>query len=340
MIRLQDTDERVRAAQYAVRGPIVARAMELVAAGRPVVFCNIGNPQAVGQRPLTWFRQVLALCEWPALIERAPAGLFPEDVVATARRVLAGSEHGLGAYSESKGLRLVREAVAELITARDGIAADPDTIYLTDGASKAVQAVLRLLVAGPGDGVMIPIPQYPLYSATLTLYGAAAIPYHLAEADHWQLDRDDLEEALARARGQGITPRAICVINPGNPTGSVLSAATLRLVLDVARRHGLAILADEVYQENLHADGARFVSFAQVLAAAGESDVSLFSFHSVSKGILGECGHRGGYVECRNVPADVLALLTKLQSIALCANLPGQVATYLMVRPPRPGDPS
>ncbi len=340
MIRHEDIGRAVREAEYAVRGPIVARAQELERQGRKIIYCNIGNPQSLGQRPLTWVRQVLALAEYPALLDRAPAGLFPADVLDAARRVLAGSQHGLGAYTESKGLRFVREAVAEFVRARDGIAVDPEAIFLTDGASKGVQSVLRLLIDDARDGVMIPIPQYPLYSATITLYGGTQVPYHLLESAEWKLSRDVLDRALAGAKAKGIRTRAVCVINPGNPTGSVLDEKSVEMVLDFARANGLSVLADEVYQDNVWLSGARFSSFASVLERRGIRDVSLFSFHSVSKGFLGECGHRGGYLECRNVPRDVMDEITKLQSISLCANSVGQVATYLLVHPPRPGDPS
>lgn len=340
MIRHEDIGRMVREAEYAVRGPIVARAQELERQGRKIIYCNIGNPQSLGQRPLTWVRQVIALAEYPELLDRAPSGLFPEDAIAMARRVLAATQHGLGAYTESKGYRFVREAVAEFIHGRDGIRADPDAIFLTDGASKGVQAVLRLLVADERDGIMIPIPQYPLYSATITLYGGVSIGYHLVESAQWKLSREVLEEAHAGARKRGVRPRAICVINPGNPTGAVLDEKNVEMVLDFAREHGMSVLADEVYQDNVWLQGGRFFSFAGVLARKGLEDLSLFSFHSVSKGYLGECGHRGGYLECRNVPADVMDEITKLQSISLCANSVGQIATYLLVRPPRPGDPS
>jgi aspartate/methionine/tyrosine aminotransferase len=120
----------------------------------------------------------------------------------------------------------------------------------------------------------------------------------------------------------------------------VLEEANVETVLEFARARGLSVLADEVYQDNVWLPGDRFVSFASVLERRGMKDVSLFSFHSVSKGFLGECGHRGGYLECRNVPGPVMDEITKLQSISLCANSVGQIATYLLVRPPRPGDPS
>jgi alanine transaminase len=338
-ITLQEVGKAVRETQYAVRGPIVARAQELERAGREIIYCNIGNPQSLEQRPVTWFRQVLALCEWPALADLAPAA-FPSDVVATAKNLLAGTEHGVGAYSESKGVRFVREAVARFIQARDGIPADPEAIFLTDGASKGVQSVLRILVSGPKDGIMIPIPQYPLYSATITLYEGRQVPYYLDEAHDWRLDRKLLEESIAKAKADGITVRAICVINPGNPTGAVLDADNVAMIVDFARAHGLSILADEVYQENVYLPSDRFTSFASVVEKKGAKDVSLFSFHSCSKGYLGECGHRGGYLEVRNVPGDVQDEITKLQSVALCANVPGQLATYCLVQPPRPGDES
>ena len=120
----------------------------------------------------------------------------------------------------------------------------------------------------------------------------------------------------------------------------MLDASNVEMVLDFARRHSLSVLADEVYQENLYREGDRFVSFASVLERRAIRDVPLWSFHSVSKGFLGECGHRGGYLECRNVPPDVMGEVEKLQSVALCANSAGQLVTWIMVRPPRPGDPS
>ena len=187
---------------------------------------------------------------------------------------------------------------------------------------------------------MIPIPQYPLYSATLTLLGCRQVGYFLDESQDWKLSRRMLDESCDAAAAAGIRVKGICVINPGNPTGAVLDEANIGMIIGFARERGLAILADEVYQENIYLRGDRFLSFAKVLTGMGEREVSLFSFHSCSKGFLGECGQRGGYMELRNIPADVVAEVTKLQSVALCANLTGQVATYCMVRPPKPGEPS
>ncbi len=338
-IRLTDLGKAVLETEYAVRGPIVARAGELEKQGREIIYCNIGNPQSLGQPALTWNRQILALCEYPALMELAP-GTFPADAIETAKAILAGTKHGLGAYSESRGVRFIREAVAEFILERDHIGVDPDAIFLTDGASKGVQTILRLLISGPQDGIMVPIPQYPLYSATITLYEGRMVPYFLDEANGWKLSRTMLEEAMDQAKAQGTQVKAICVINPGNPTGAVLDEANIAMIIDFAKAHGLSILADEVYQENIYLAGDEFTSFAKVLHQVEAKDVSLFSFHSCSKGFLGECGVRGGYFEYRNVPEDVAAQILKLQSVSLCANLPGQTATFAMVRPPKPGMPS
>ncbi len=338
-VHLKDLGRAVLETEYAVRGPIVARAQELEKQGREIIYCNIGNPQSLGQKPLTWNRQILALCEYPELMASA-AGAFPVDVIETARAILAGTKHGLGAYSESRGVRFIREAVAEFILERDHMRVDPDAIFLTDGASKGVQTILRLLIAGPQDGIMIPIPQYPLYSATITLYEGRMVPYYLDEAQGWKLNRAMLEQSLVEAKAQGTRVKAICVINPGNPTGAVLDEDNIGMILDFAQAHGLAVLADEVYQENIYLAGDSFTSFAKMLHQKDLRDVSLFSFHSCSKGFLGECGVRGGYFEYRNVPEEVAAQILKLQSVSLCANLAGQVATYAMVRPPKPGMPS
>ena len=338
-IQLKEIAKAVLETEYAVRGPIVARAQELERQGQEIIYCNIGNPQALEQRPLTYLRQVLALCQYPDLMHRA-GDLFPPDVIETAGRILKGTRYGLGAYSESKGVRFIREAVAEFIRERDAIEADPEAIYLTDGASKGVQTALRMLISGPQDGIMIPIPQYPLYSATITLYEGKQVGYYLDEGHDWKLSQSMLAESLQEARRYGVRVKAICALNPGNPTGSVLDRDNIEMLIDFAKTHDLAILADEVYQENVYLQGDRFVSFARVMTETGEADVSLFSFHSCSKGFLGECGQRGGYMEVRNVPADVVAQITKLQSVSLCANLTGQVATYCMVRPPKPGESS
>jgi alanine transaminase len=341
MVTRNVLNESLLAAEYAVRGPIVQRAQELEASGKKVIYCNIGNPQALKQKPLSYIRQVLSLLENPDLLQNPAVAIkIPADLVGRAKEILRLHPHGTGAYSQSTGIPFIRQAVADFIARRDGIQASKEHIILTDGASKGAQAVLKALLKNPRDGVMIPIPQYPLYSATLTLYGGKQIGYYLDETTGWQLNEHVLTESIEKARAEGVHPVCIVVINPGNPTGAVLSRENIEMIVHFAGRHGLSILADEVYQENVYASHVKFHSFARVMHDLAERETSLFTLHSISKGFLGECGHRGGYLELRNVPEDVLQEFVKLQSISLCANLVGQFATYLMVAPPRPGDES
>jgi aspartate/methionine/tyrosine aminotransferase len=234
----------------------------------------------------------------------------------------------------------VRQAIAKFIEERDGIPADENQILLTDGASKGVHAVLTALLTKPSDGFMIPIPQYPLYSATITLLGGSLIGYYLDESSSWQLSEKILSESIEQAKSEGINPVALVVINPGNPTGAVLSYDNIAMIINFAKKHNLSIMADEVYQNNIYAEGDEFYSFAKVMHRLKENSIPLFSFHSVSKGYMGECGHRGGYLEVRNVPGDVMNQFIKLQSISLCSNTVGQLVTYLVVTPPEKGDAS
>jgi alanine transaminase len=341
MIRFDTLNPHLLKAEYAVRGPIVIRAQQLEEQGHRIIYCNIGNTQALKQKPLSYIRQTLSLLEYAELLNK-PDVLkhYPKDIVDRARMILQKHPHGTGAYSQSAGIPFIRKAVADFISRRDGIPASRDHVILTDGASKGVQAAILAMLKNPNDGFMIPIPQYPLYSATISLYGGSQIGYYLDESTNWQLNESELEDSIVEARQNGIHPVAIAVINPGNPTGSVLTYENIQMVIRFAKRHALSIIADEVYQENVYAQESKFYSFARVMHDMNERDVTLFTFHSVSKGFLGECGHRGGYMELRNMPDDVLAQMIKQQSISLCANVSGQINTYLMVAPPQPGDES
>ncbi len=341
MITVKDLNPKLLKAEYAVRGPIVIRAQELEKAGKKIIYCNIGNPQALKQKPLTYIRQVLSLMEYPELLNNPEAlKLFPKDIVERAKKLHHMMPHGTGAYTQSAGTPFIKQAVADFIKRRDGIPTDPNHIILTDGASKGVQAVITALMKNTNDGFMIPIPQYPLYSATIDLYGATKVGYYLDEKNSWQLNEMILTESIAEAKEKGINPVAITVINPGNPTGAVLSFENIVMILNFAKKHNLAIMADEVYQDNVYAKDAVFHSFAKVMHQIEGTTIPLFSFHSVSKGYMGECGHRGGYLELRNIPEDVMTQFIKLQSISLCSNTVGQLVTYLVVTPPQKGDES
>lgn len=340
MLNYINLSQRLIDADYAVRGRIVIRAQELEKQGKKITYCNIGNPHTFAQKPMTYVREVLSLLEFPNLLKQDITSLFHSDSIERAKSILKALPEGVGAYSASAGVEFARVAVAEFISKRDNIPADSERIILTDGASKAAQSVITAIIKNPTDGLMLPVPQYPMYSATLTLVGGQSIGYYLDEANHWQLNEESLLDSYNTAKMNKLNPVAITVINPGNPTGAVLSYDNIKMIINFARKHNLSILADEVYQENIYSKTAKFHSFAKVMHEMQVTDVTLFSFHSMSKGYYGECGHRSGYLEVRNVPDDVFAQFVKLQSINLCANLAGQIACYLMVSPPEPGDAS
>jgi alanine transaminase len=348
----------VRQTQYAVRGTVVIRAgehEEALARGekRPfssVVYCNIGNPQQLGQAPMTFVRQVLAACDYPALLSSSGGGVFPADVVARASKYLSRIPGGTGAYSHSQGVPVVREEVAGFLRARDGVNAFEKDIFLTDGASPAVQLLMRSMLRAASDTVLIPIPQYPLYTASIALFGGTAEGYYLDEDKGWATTIAELSRAYDRAHEHRREPRAVAVINPGNPTGGVLSREAVAAVAHFCADRHLVLMADEVYQENVWAAGAKFHSFKKVAAEEGlidpndasgtKSRLQLASFHSVSKGFLGECGRRGGYVELVGFDESARAELYKVASISLCSNIAGQLTVGLMVNPPKPGDHS
>ena len=255
-----------------------------------VVECNIGNPQALGQKPVTFVRQVLSLLDYPQVrvrehvpenvpvslslslsaarsttplpppqLVRDPslaakaAGLFPADAIARAKTLLEKIPGGTGAYSESQGALYVRQAVAKFIGERDGIApgapesVDPDDVFLTDGASEAVKLALQVCLRTPDDCILLPIPQYPLYSGSINLFGGHLEGYYLEEdGGEWALHPDEVRRAARAARAKGLSPTALVVINPGNPTGNTLSKRNLVDVVRVCAEEKLVLLADEV----------------------------------------------------------------------------------------------
>ncbi|KAF5945152.1 hypothetical protein HYC85_015380 [Camellia sinensis] len=338
----ESLNENVKKVQYAVRGELYLRASELQKEGKKIIFTNVGNPHALGQKPLTFPRQVVALCQAPFLLDDPNVGLvFPVDAIARAKHYLSLTSGGLGAYSDSRGLPGVRKEVAEFIERRDGYRSDPELIFLTDGASKGVMQILNTIIRGEQDGILVPVPQYPLYSAAISLFGGSLVPYYLEETANWGLDINNLRESVVQARFKGITVRAMVIINPGNPTGQCLSEANLKEILRFCYQENLVLLGDEVYQQNIYQDERPFISARKVLLDMGppiSKAVQLVSFHTVSKGYWGECGQRGGYFEMTNIPPQTVDEIYKVASISLSPNVPGQIFLGLMVNPPKPGD--
>jgi alanine transaminase len=337
--------------EYAVRGPIVVRAAQIekeLKSGvekpfKEVIRANIGDAHAMGQQPITFLRQVVALCTFPQVLMKSAD--FPEDAKERARRILAGCKGGsVGAYSDSSGVEVIRRDIADYITKRDGIPADFNNVFMSTGASDAIKSILKLLMTGDNGtpaGVMIPIPQYPLYTATLAEYGATPIPYYLDEEHAWGLDIEELKRSIDAARSK-CEPRVLVVINPGNPTGQVLSRQNIEDIIKFAHREHLFLMADEVYQHNIYAAGSQFHSFKKVMTELGEpySKMELASFMSTSKGYMGECGYRGGYCEVINLDPDVKVQLLKSISAKLCPSVSGQAAMECVVNPPTKGETS
>ena len=368
-LNVENINQHVRSAQYAVRGELAVRAEAYRARlkksqGPPtppsdseseaplpfdtVISANIGNPQQLDQKPITFFRQVLSLLEYPPLLEN-PSVLtehlkYESDVIERAKWLLS-EVRSVGAYSQSQGAPGIRKSVADFIGRRDGHPSDPDSIFLSAGASSGVNTLLNVICSKPETGILVPIPQYPLYTATLSVLNARCVPYYLDESQAWGTDISAIRTAYDKAKAEGTDVRAIVVINPGNPTGASLSKDDVKAVLDLAAEEKLVVMGDEVYQTNVFI--GEFTSFKKRLRdlqkgfPGGKYDnVELASLNSISKGMVGECGHRGGYFELIGFDPEVAAQIYKFISIMLCPPVIGQCLVEMQSNPPREGDPS
>jgi len=355
-LNINNINPHVKEAKYAVRGELAVRSeayrakLAKGATDLPfdkIISANIGNPQQLGQKPITFFRQVLSLLEYPALLEHEDVLLnqlgYKSDVIERARWLLK-TVGSVGAYSASAGAVGIKDSVARFIEERDGHPADPKDIYLSAGASSGVNTLLHIICASPNTGVLVPIPQYPLYTATLSVLDAKCVPYYLDESKGWGTDLEAIKTAHKKAVAEGTDVRAIVIINPGNPTGASLAEEDIKAVIDFAAQEKLVVMADEVYQTNVFI--GKFHSFKGVLRNMQKVDpekykyIELASLHSVSKGMVGECGHRGGYFELVGFDPEVVEQIYKFVSISLCAPVIGQCLVELMVNPPKPGQPS
>lgn len=346
----KDLNQLTLEAKYAVRGKIPIRADELRSKLEQdplsltfdrIISANIGNPQQLDQKPLTWYRQVLSILQYPKLLETD--NLFPADVISRAKAILQ-SVGSVGAYSHSQGDPLIRKSVAEFISKRDGFHSNPENIFLTGGASAAVTYLLDILSTSEKSGFLIPIPQYPLYTATISLNNAVPIGYYLDENNNWATDPAAIRDLIKENKEKGIEIKALVVINPGNPTGAILERSDIEELINIASEHGIVLIADEVYQSNVFE--REFISVRKVLYELREANPELYknvqvaSLHSTSKGVSGECGQRGGYMELVGFTQEVKDVVFKLASINLCSVVSGQALVELMINPPKEGEPS
>ncbi|KAF7665940.1 hypothetical protein LDENG_00127390 [Lucifuga dentata] len=204
---------------------------------------------------------------------------------------------------------------------------------------KKEQNIVSLLVnrkSSPRTGVVVPVPSCSITNKAMLGLGAAIMPYYLNEEQGWELEIDELHRARESAKGV-CNLVALYVTNPGNSAGNVQSRKSVEEVIQFVSEKKLFPLADEVYQESVYGERCEFVSYKRVLAEMGppHSDtVELASFHSASKGIMGECGLRGGYVELVNLDPTVMKYTYILFSKDRCASVPDQIALDLMANSP------
>lgn len=271
---------------YDIRGPIMDAAKQMEEDGQKIIKLNIGN---------------LAVFGFDA----------PEEIQQDMIRNLPNS----AGYSDSKGVFAARKAVMHE-TQKQGIAGVTlDDIYLGNGASELIAMSTNALL-DDGDELLLPAPDYPLWTASTSLSGGTPVHYLCDEANGWMPNLDDI-----RAK---ITPRTkgIVVINPNNPTGALYSDELLKSIVAIAREHGLVIFADEVYDKVLY-DGVKHTAIASL-----STDVLTLTFNSLSKSYR-SCGYRAGWVVVsgdKRAAQDYIEGLNMLSNMRLCANVPGQWA--------------
>ncbi|MEO7078604.1 pyridoxal phosphate-dependent aminotransferase [Rhodococcus sp. BP22] len=272
---------------YEIRGPVHAHAARLEAEGHRILKLNIGNP--------------------------APFGFEAPDVIV--RDMIAALPYAQG-YSESKGILSARRAIVTRYELEPGFPElDVDDIYLGNGVSELITMTMQALL-DDGDEVLIPAPDYPLWTAMTTLAGGKAVHYICDEENEWNPDLADIESK--------ITPKtvALLVINPNNPTGAVYSKEILQGIVELARKHQLLLLADEIYDRILY-DDAEHTSLASLAP-----DLLCLTYNGLSKAYR-VAGYRAGWLAITGPKAHAAGFLEGIDLLAstrLCPNVPAQHA--------------
>ena len=271
---------------YDIRGPIMDRAKQMEDEGQHLIKLNIGNLASFGFDA-------------------------PEEIQLDMIRNLPNS----AGYSDSKGIFAARKAVMHYTQAQGVRGVTLEDVYLGNGASDLIAMATNALL-DDGDELLLPAPDYPLWTAVASLSGGTPVHYVCDEAKGWIPDLHDI-----RAK---ITPRTkgIVVINPNNPTGALYPDHVLQEIIAIAREHGLVILADEVYDKVLY-DGVKHTAMASL-----STDVLTLTFNSLSKSYRA-CGYRAGWLVVsgdKNAARDYIEGLNMLANMRLCANVPGQWA--------------
>jgi alanine-synthesizing transaminase len=277
---------RLADVRYDIRGPVLRRARELEAQGHEIIKLNIGNP--------------------------APFGLFTPDAVLEHVTTAVAASQG---YSDARGILEAREAVQRYYGRRGVGGVTVDNVYLGNGVSELIVMSLQALL-NPGDEVLVPSPDYPLWTGAVSLCGGRAVHYRCAEDLDWNPDVEHVASL--------VTPRtrALVIINPNNPTGAVYSRETLEGLLEIARRHNLLVLADEIYDQIVY-DGA-----IHHHVAALAPDLPILTLSGMSKNYR-LAGFRSGWLVVtgpRQPVAEYLEGLELLGNMRMCPNVPAQHA--------------
>ncbi len=285
-MRLITQSSKLRGVRYDVRGPILQEAERLEREGHEILKLNIGNP--------------------------APFGFeAPPEIVEALRAALPSAQ----GYSDSRGILPAREAVARSYSEEGVMGVGPDDVLIGNGVSEMISLVLQALV-DDGDEILVPAPDYPLWTAQVTLSGGRAVHYPCDETNGWMPDLAGIE-SLVTSRTKGIV-----LINPNNPTGAVYSAELVRGFAALAERHGLVLMADEIYERILY-DGA-----VHEHAALHVHGTLCLTFSGLSKAQR-VAGYRAGWVAAsgdRSRARDFLEGLSLLANMRMCANVPAQHA--------------
>ena len=276
--------DRLEHVLYDVRGPVVDEAARMEERGMKILKLNIGNP--------------------------APFGFTaPEEVIQDMRDNIVHSQ----GYSESRGIFAARKAVMQYAQIKNIPNVTMKDVYTGNGASELIQLSLNALL-NTGDEVLIPSPDYPLWTACTNLAGGKAVHYICDEGSDWYPDPADIESKVTSKT------KAIVIINPNNPTGALYPKELLEKIVDIARRHELIIFSDEIY-DRLVMDGEKHISTASLAP-----DLFCVTFSGLSKSHMA-CGFRVGWMILsgnKAIGKDYIAGIDMLSNMRLCSNVPGQ----------------
>ena len=271
---------------YDIRGPVLDKARQMEEEGQRIIKLNLGNIAAFGLMP-------------------------PDEIVQDMIRSLPDA----AGYTDSKGLFAPRKAVMHYTQEKSIAGVAVDDVYLGNGASELIAMSMNALL-NSGDEVLIPAPDYPLYTGVVSLSGGTPVHYLCDEGAGWLPDLADIEAKVTR------NTKALVVINPNNPTGAIYPVELLRGLVEIARRHELVVFAAEIYDKTLY-DGAIHTSIASLA-----DDVLFVTVNGLSKNYRA-CGYRAGWMIVsgdKRDASDYVEGLNMLASMRLCANTPGQLA--------------